>query len=216
MLAFPRPTNWKFPICIENYFFWSKLSGQNQNGISFSAKFLSRRSRLTRTTSDPSRLIRPRPVNCDRVYRKSRWRFSPGFCPFFLFEHRPEFLYRKPDQVLIHTPKEALNRIFLTGGSVFARQRDAQKSFSWQGKLVSVWKSWVMSPSLRKQNSFLLNELLGLMIVIHRIGLRIYWTDRECLSSELWGVPFSLAVNSLVIGGTWQIQKNDFTRDQKT
>ena len=42
---------------------WAKIV----NGVFFLAKLLSRRSRLSRTTRDPSRLTRPRPINCNRV-----------------------------------------------------------------------------------------------------------------------------------------------------
>ena len=60
-LVFTRPKNENSPLrIIENccFCFWIFLC--------FSAKPLSRRSRLTRTSRAPSRLSRPRPIDCDR------------------------------------------------------------------------------------------------------------------------------------------------------
>ena len=51
----------------------------------------------------------------------------PRFYPF-LFEHRQnKFFYRILYLVLIYTPKEAHCRIFVTGGSLFARQMVSKK-----------------------------------------------------------------------------------------
>ena len=51
----------------------------------------------------------------------------PRFYPF-LFEHRQnKFFYRILYLVLIYTPKEAHCRIFVTGGSFFARQMVSKK-----------------------------------------------------------------------------------------
>jgi hypothetical protein len=47
-------------------------------------------------------------------------------------------LYRARYLVTIYTPKEAHSRIFLTGGSFLARQKVAEKSITWQGKLYLV------------------------------------------------------------------------------
>ena len=66
---------------------WAKLllllaniSGQT---AFFSANFFSIQYRLSRTTSDPSRLIRPRPIDCDRVSEQPVNNY-PGFAHFFV------------------------------------------------------------------------------------------------------------------------------------
>ena len=62
-LVFPRPKNWIFPT--ENCCSWSKCFLKKMAFSVFSAKILSRRSRLLRRSRAPSRLIRPRPIYCD-------------------------------------------------------------------------------------------------------------------------------------------------------
>ena len=57
----------------------------------------------------------------------------------FLFQHiaKRKFFQKFRHLVLINTPKEAHGRIFVSGGSFFARQMLAKKSLSWRGELVS-------------------------------------------------------------------------------
>ena len=110
----PPPPNWlfrgqkngncKFPI--ENRCFRSKISGQN--GI-FSAKILSRRFRLSRTTSDPSRLIRQRPIDCDRG--RHRQMKTDGFLPIFSFQHR-----QKVSSADLHPQKKPTAKVLWPGG----------------------------------------------------------------------------------------------------
>ena len=90
----------------------------------------SRRSRLSRTTSGHTRLIRPRPIDCDsgrdrQMNKIFLYFFSPAiFCfnihiakkRFFTFFSRPLPL---PNADL--HPQKAHSRIFVTGGSFFAR-----------------------------------------------------------------------------------------------
>ena len=95
----------------------------------FPAKILSRPSRLSRTTSDLTRLIRPRPIDCDRGSEQTVKIFLMVFALFF--EHRQKkFFNRIPDLELIYTPKEAHSRMFVTGGSFFVRQMVAKKNNS--------------------------------------------------------------------------------------
>tara|TARA_B100000524_G_scaffold41075_1_gene19755 strand:- start:232 stop:474 length:243 start_codon:yes stop_codon:yes gene_type:complete len=54
-----------------------------------------------------------------------------------ILDRKKKFFKMVPHLVLIYTPKEAHRRIFVTAGSVFARQMLAKKSFSWRGELVS-------------------------------------------------------------------------------
>ena len=62
-----------------------------------SAKILSRRSRLSRTTSNLTRLIRPRPRSGIRTAGED----FPDFCRFILFEHRQKkCFYQIPDLVM--------------------------------------------------------------------------------------------------------------------
>ena len=114
VLKSPPPPNWlfrgqkngncKFPI--ENRCFRSKISGQN--GI-FSAKILSRRFRLSRTTSDPSRLIRQRPIDCDRG--RHRQMKTDGFLPIFSFQHR-----QKVSSADLHPQKKPTAKVLWPGG----------------------------------------------------------------------------------------------------
>ena len=96
----------------------------------FSAKILSRRFRLSRTSKARSRLIRPRPIDCDRGPEQTVKIF-----PVLGFVHRQKsFLSGARSIVLIYTPKEA-HRIFVTGESIFARQMLAnKKTGSWGGQ----------------------------------------------------------------------------------
>ena len=59
--------------------FWSKILVFSV----FTAKILSRRSRLSRTSRAPSGLIRPRPIDCDRESEQTVKSF-----PVWGFEHR--------------------------------------------------------------------------------------------------------------------------------
>ena len=110
---------------------WAKLllllaniSGQT---AFFSANFFSIQYRLSRTTSDPSRLIRPRPIDCDRVSEQ----------PVKVSQFFANFVFRKAQQKRVFSsdtlsshnlhPKEAHSRIFVTGRSLFARDRVAKK-----------------------------------------------------------------------------------------
>ena len=82
----------------------------------FFGTILSRRSRLSRTSRAPYRVSRPRPTDCDREPKQTVQNF-PFFGQFFF---RPSsFFNGSPSNstiVLIHTPKEAHSRIFVTGG----------------------------------------------------------------------------------------------------
>ena len=64
----------------------------------------------------PSRLIRPRPIDCDRG-PKQRVKIFPVFGSNFV---KKKFFQKVHDLVLIYTPKEAHSRIFVTGGLVIA------------------------------------------------------------------------------------------------
>ena len=114
---------WKFKFREEILICWyfSKISGQNRVfSYTFSPEILSLRFRLSRTTSDPTRLIRTRP---DRLLfaigdpNNSRWRFSWfKFLPIFLFEHRQKNVFVTSlvfYLVTIDTQKEAHSRIFV-------------------------------------------------------------------------------------------------------
>ena len=58
-----------------------------------SEKIISRRSRLSRTASDSSRLIRPRPIDCDSGH-DCQMKIFPLFLPISLFKHRQKkFLF---------------------------------------------------------------------------------------------------------------------------
>jgi len=85
---------------------------------------LSRRSRLSRTSRAPSRLIRPRPIDCDAGSQQTVKIF-----PRFLGSNtvKNKFFQKVRHLVTIYTPKEAHSRIFVTGGSFFARQMLAKK-----------------------------------------------------------------------------------------
>ena len=67
--------------------FWKK---SGQNGVMFSLKMLSRRSRLSRTSRAPSRLIRPRPIDCDAGPKQTVKSF-----PVFRFEHRQKYVFKR-------------------------------------------------------------------------------------------------------------------------
>ena len=88
---------------------------------------LSRRSRLSRTSRAPSRLSRPRPIDCHAGPKRTVKTF-PGLANS-CFEHRRKksLFSTGPHLVVIHTQKEAHSRIFVTGGSLFARQMQAKK-----------------------------------------------------------------------------------------
>jgi len=83
----------------------------------FPAKILSRRSRLSRTSRVPSRLIRARLIDCDDGPQQT----VKIFPVIFGFEHRQKKAFQKVRHlVVIYTPKDAHSRILVTGGSVFA------------------------------------------------------------------------------------------------
>ena len=142
--VFPRPKNWKFPpktAVPDPIFFWKFW-----RFTVFAAKILSRRSRLSRWSRAPSRLIRPRPIDCDRG-PKQRVKIFPVF-GFELCQKNKFFHQEVHDRILIYTPKEAHSRIFVTGGSVIAWQMLAEKkSRSWLGELVGML--WVHRTKLR-------------------------------------------------------------------
>ena len=108
-----------------------KQSGQNCVFPVFSGgncgTILSRRSRLSRTSRAPSRLSRPRPIDCHAGPKRTVKTF-PGLANS-CFEHRRKksLFSTGPHLVVIHTQKEAHSRIFVTGGSLFARQMQAKK-----------------------------------------------------------------------------------------
>ena len=130
------PKSWLFrsqkmkfwPVRTADYCYCSKISKyQAQLQLAFfSAQNFVTQSRLSRTTGDPTRLIRPRPIDCDRVCEQP---VKPGFCPYFfqrfprvllfLFEHRQKHFYRLPDLVTIYTPKEARSWSFVAWGVNF-------------------------------------------------------------------------------------------------
>ena len=114
--------------------FWATMA------CCFPAKKMSRHSRLSRTTSGLSRLIRPRPIDCDRVSEKRKaGEDFPGFWPFFCSNIvKKEYFYRIPALVTIYTPKEAHSRIFVTGGSVFARQKGYTHKKLFLGRLACI------------------------------------------------------------------------------
>ena len=90
-LALPRPKKGKFRK--ENCCFYSKFSGQN-GGFCICFRFFSNRSRLSRTTSDPTRLIRPRLIDYDRLSEQPV-KISPTFA-HYLFEHRKHKVFLSP------------------------------------------------------------------------------------------------------------------------
>ena len=90
--------------------FWKfVISGQN----GFLARILSRRYRLARTTSDPSRLIRPRPIDCDRVTEQSVKNYLDVAHFFVRASPKKSFsiTHPLPDLVMLYTPKQDHRRI---------------------------------------------------------------------------------------------------------
>ena len=114
-----------------------KLSGQNCVFSVFPAKILSRRSRLLRTTRGSTRLIRPRPIDCDSGCDRQMNSFL-GFAHGLVSTSPKQSFFRAHFVVLIYTPKEAHSRIIVTGGSFSARQKVAKNSLSWRDKLVQM------------------------------------------------------------------------------
>ena len=87
------------------------------------------------TTSDPSRLIRPRPVDRDSGHDRQIKIFRPFFGKAQAEAEAPkEVAVRARYQVTICTPKGAHSRIFVTGWSFYARQKVAKKSSSHLGR----------------------------------------------------------------------------------
>ena len=99
---------------------------------------LSCRSRLLRATSGPTRLIRPRPIDCDRECEPPVTVLFFRFSRQLFFEHRQKKVFKRVlHLVLIYTPKEAHSRIFVTGAGQCSRDKCWQKkSSSWRGELV--------------------------------------------------------------------------------
>jgi len=87
------------------------FSGENFGTI------LSHRSRLSRTSRAPSRLIRPRPIDCDAGPQQTVKIFPRFWGSNFV---KKKFFQKVRHLVVIYTPKEAHSRIFVTGGSVMA------------------------------------------------------------------------------------------------
>ena len=75
-VSFPAAKKWYSPLktVFQIHFFYLKMLAFSV----FAAKFLSRRSRLSRWSRAPSRLIRPRPIDCDRG-PKQRVKIFPDF-----------------------------------------------------------------------------------------------------------------------------------------
>ena len=115
-VSFPAAKKMKIPHW--KLFSWSNFLLKILAFSVFAAKILSRRSRLSRWSRAPSRLIRPRPIDCDRG-PKQRVKIFPVF-GFELCQKK--FFQKVHDRILIYTPKEAHSRIFVTGGSVIAWQ----------------------------------------------------------------------------------------------
>ena len=89
-----------------------EISGQNCVFSVFSLGEKFGRSRISRTSGAPSRLFRPRPIDCARESEHTVKIFPRLFGQFF-FEHRQKirFFKRVLHLVLIYTPKEAHGRI---------------------------------------------------------------------------------------------------------
>ena len=127
---------------------WKK-SGQNSNSIAFISCFtgedfgtiLSRRSRLSRASRAPSRLIRPGPIDCDSGSKKTMKTIPVSGQLFFRTSSKKVFSKGVRHLVLIYTPKEAHSQIFVTGRSVFARQMLKKFQLSWRGELVIIFVS---------------------------------------------------------------------------
>ena len=120
-LAFPQPKSEKSCFWVGNAVSvldcWNFRVKILNCIIFFPAKILSRRSRLSRWSRAPSRLIRPRPIDCDRG-PKQRVKIFPVFG--FELCHKKSFFQKVHDLVVIYTPKEAHSGIFVTRGSVIA------------------------------------------------------------------------------------------------
>ena len=112
-LVFPRPKNENSPLktVVPNPNFFLKI-------LAFSV--LSRRFRLSRRSRASSRLIRLRPIGCDRGSEQPVKTFTVSG-RFFVRTLSKTFFHRIPDLVTIYKPKEVHSRIFVTQGSEFAR-----------------------------------------------------------------------------------------------
>ena len=70
----------------------------------FRHKILSRRSRLSRTSNDSIRLIRPRPIDCDNRVSEDPVKIFPIiFLPNFWFEHRQKKVFVSDPRSNSHT-----------------------------------------------------------------------------------------------------------------
>ena len=118
---------------------------QNVGFFCFSANFLSRRSRLSRTSRASSQLIRPRPIDCDRVDPNSRWRFSYKSC-----------WPRQQEKLFIWPPFFQYNKRLLcqnTDGVCFSMPQDGHKLASFEvfprpKKKISRVALWLCAPTL--------------------------------------------------------------------
>jgi len=110
---------------------------------------MSRRSRLSRTSRAPSRLIRPRPIDCDRGSEQPM-KIFPRFLANFLFEQQQVHRHRdRKNKVFIGYwvydlhPKRSPYPDFRDRGAIFRATKGGQNkiaSCSWRGELVSVGK----------------------------------------------------------------------------
>ena len=99
----------------------------------FSAKILSRRSRLSRTSRAPSRLIRPRPIDCDAGPKQTVKNY-----PVLGFEHRHKEDFSKgPASSGDLHPKRSPQPDFRDRGVIFRATKGGQKQISWGGELVT-------------------------------------------------------------------------------
>ena len=87
---------------------------------------LSRRSRLSRTSRAPSRLSRPRPIDCDREPEQTVKTFVPVLWGFEIV--KTKLFQMVLHLVLIYTPKEAHSRVFVTGGFSIRATNAGQKN----------------------------------------------------------------------------------------
>jgi len=111
-LVFPRPKNENSPlktVFLIQLFFWKFW-----RFTVCAAKILSRRSRLSRWSRAPSRLIRPRPIDCDRGPKQRVkifpvLRFELLLCQKKVFSNNKageKLKLKVHDRILIYTPKD--------------------------------------------------------------------------------------------------------------
>ena len=130
-LALPRPKIENFPLKtvvsdIRTLSISKIKKKSGQNGFFSSPFFLSRRSRLSRTTMDPSRQIRRYARSIAIGDPNSRWRLSTWLLAMFCSNiAKKKFLSDPRSIVLIYTPKEAHSRILWPGGQYSRDKRGA-------------------------------------------------------------------------------------------